>query len=407
MFHNVCPAHGRGCPGARCRCAAAPATQPATQPAKIAPEAKAAIDQIGDAYGKLKSLDLAGSLSSEIDAGGQQQKDSQTFTSSFEWPNKFRHVMKEDMIFGSTGEKVYAFLKSRNQYLSDAAPKEKVATETLPDPLPRILETQDPALMLAISSNPAKELTDNVTEATRLDDTTIEGAACPTIKLTLSNKTSVTLAIDSSTHLLKRSRTDLRPILEAQGTPNVKAAMFTIDYTTVTPDPAIKAGQFDWSPPDGAKNIRTQQDDSAAGQLAGKPAPAFKLPGLDGKDVSLADLKGSVVVVDFWATWCGPCRGSLPHLNKIYDDNKEAGLKVFAVDLKEDKDQVQKFVDQTKLTIPVLLDKEGGTAAKYQVEGIPQTVVIGKDGQVKKVFVGAGPTTEAELRKVVTAELKG
>ena len=143
---------------------------------------------------------------------------------------------------------------------------------------------------------------------------------------------------------------------------------------------------------------------AAAAAMEGKPAPDFKLKAADGKDVSLADLKGSVVILDFWATWCGPCRASLPELDKIYADHKADGLRAYAVNLREEKDTVQKFVDQTKLGIPVLFDGEGQTADKYGVTGIPQTVVIGKDGNVKKVVVGSG--THDLVRKAVEEALK-
>jgi peroxiredoxin len=143
---------------------------------------------------------------------------------------------------------------------------------------------------------------------------------------------------------------------------------------------------------------------AAAAAMEGKPAPDFKLKAADGKDVSLADLKGSVVILDFWATWCGPCRASLPELDKIYTGLKGKGLKAYAVNLREEKDTVEKFVDQTKLGIPVLYDTEGQTADKYGVTGIPQTVVIGKDGNVKKVVVGSG--THDIVRKAVEDALK-
>ena len=93
--------------------------------------------------------------------------------------------------------------------------------------------------------------------------------------------------------------------------------------------------------------------------LAGKPAPAFSLTGMNGKVVSSESLKGSVYVLDFWATWCPPCVASLPHLDGIYKDFKDKGVKFFAVNEQEDKPTIQKFVSDTKLGIPVLMDSDG------------------------------------------------
>src|SRR5271156_5222659 len=86
--------------------------------------------------------------------------------------------------------------------------------------------------------------------------------------------------------------------------------------------------------------------------LKGKTAPDFSLKTLDGKDVKLSDQKGSVVMVDFWATWCPPCRASLPHVQKVSADAALAqkGLKVFAVNDKEDADTVKKFLTDNKYT---------------------------------------------------------
>jgi len=91
---------------------------------------------------------------------------------------------------------------------------------------------------------------------------------------------------------------------------------------------------------------------------------------------------------------------SLPHLNKIYEDFKDKGVHVLAVDMQEEKAEVQDAAKEMKLTVPVAIDA-GEVAKSYGVSAIPQTVVIGKDGKVLKVFVGAGPDTEDQIRKVV------
>ena len=110
------------------------------------------------------------------------------------------------------------------------------------------------------------------------------------------------------------------------------------------------------------------------------------------------------MVLDFWATWCGPCRASLPGLNAMYKELKEKGMSAFAVDLQEGKETIQPVKAKLIPDVPVLLDEKSDVAKLYGVSGIPQTVVIGKDGKVKKVFIGSGQ--EAKIKAAVEAALR-
>src|SRR5207248_2318743 len=161
---------------------------------------------------------------------------------------------------------------------------------------------------------------------------------------------------------------------------DVKIALITIDYTKSVPAANLPDPLYTWAPPKNATQMKEESEDSgepgeAATALLGKEAPDFALNGLDDKRITLADLKGSVIVLDFWATWCGPCVASMPHLDKLYKEKSPDGLKVYAIDLREDKSKVQKFIESKQLSLPVLLDAKGEIAKKYLVSGIPQTVV--------------------------------
>ena len=147
-----------------------------------------------------------------------------------------------------------------------------------------------------------------------------------------------------------------------------------------------------------AVSASAQQRGADTTSLEGKPAPAFSLQTVQGKDMDLAKDKGNVVVLDFWATWCGPCRVSLPHLNELSENKElaEKGLKVYAVNLREDKDTAKGYADQNKLTFAIPLDLKGAVAEKYLVQGIPTTVVVGRDGKIAKVLVGSGKNAELD-----------
>jgi thiol-disulfide isomerase/thioredoxin len=135
--------------------------------------------------------------------------------------------------------------------------------------------------------------------------------------------------------------------------------------------------------------------------LVGQPAIPFKLDMLDGSSFNLADHSGRIVVLDFWATWCGPCLESMPLIDGVVREFAGGGVELIAVNMEEQPEQVKSMLERHKMKIPVALDRDGVVAAKYAVTAIPQTVVIDRDGKVARLFVGGGKKTAESLRKVL------
>ena len=139
----------------------------------------------------------------------------------------------------------------------------------------------------------------------------------------------------------------------------------------------------------------------------GFKAPAFTVRNLKGNRVQLADHKGKVVILNLWATWCGPCRVEMPGLENLYRRYRSEGLEILAVSLdKGSSDKVQTFADQYRLSFPVLLDSDGQVESRYHTLTIPTTYVIDKNGMVVAEVDGAKNWESEETFKAVEYLLK-
>ena len=150
-----------------------------------------------------------------------------------------------------------------------------------------------------------------------------------------------------------------------------------------------------------------QQSDVGSAQFVGKLAPDFRLPTLDGAEVSLSQFRGQPMVINFWASWCLPCREEMPKLVQSYEAHKAEGFMLLGVNLtySDSVPDAQAFASEFKITFPVLLDKEGVVAEKmYQIPGIPTSVFINRDGTIERIQVGV--MTSRQIKQYVAEILR-
>jgi peroxiredoxin len=114
----------------------------------------------------------------------------------------------------------------------------------------------------------------------------------------------------------------------------------------------------------------------------------FELQDLQGKKVKLSGLAGQVVFLNFWATWCPPCRAEMPSMERLHARLKDKGLTVIGVDLQEGQREVEDFVHEYKLSFPIVIDRSGSVASAYGIRSIPTTYVIGRDGTILAGRIG-------------------
>ncbi|HEX9194386.1 MAG TPA: TlpA disulfide reductase family protein [Azonexus sp.] len=135
------------------------------------------------------------------------------------------------------------------------------------------------------------------------------------------------------------------------------------------------------------------------------PAPALRLPDSDGKPVDLLDYRGKVVLVNFWATWCPPCRKEFPSLSRVRKLFKPAEFEVLAVNVGEDPDMVFSFTGNTEF--PVLFDRDSKAMANWPVKGLPTTFVVDRKGQLALKAVGGrefdDPTIVATIKQLLAS----
>ena len=137
-----------------------------------------------------------------------------------------------------------------------------------------------------------------------------------------------------------------------------------------------------------------------AASLSG-PAPDFTLKAMDGKNVKLSELAGNVVLINFWASWCGPCREEMPLLNDLHNKYEALGFTVLGVNVEEQAAPAIGFINKSPVDFPILFDSKNSVSQAYKVVAMPTTIVVDRDGNIRYEHKGYKSGDEKKYRKMV------
>jgi thiol-disulfide isomerase/thioredoxin len=350
-------------------------------------------------YRRLSSYVIAGSIHVDLVAGERTQTMDAAMMAAGEAPGRIRDEIRHPQMGSlvvSDGRQVWQYVARAGQYTVTKA--DSVAGDTV-------------AFASPLSANllpTYRALAEDVETATLKDDETLETAAgprrCWVIEVTYKREGSGgtvelprTYWIDQRRHVVLRHRVGMRA-QNPQGGAIDQTETMTFDRV------ALNAGApdslFTFRAPEGARKVdsfeapRPQHAD-----LSGQEASDFTLADLEGRKHSLKAQRGRVVMLDFWATWCGPCRMQMPNVDKLHKEFHDKGLVVYAINQQESADKARRYLDKYKYTTTTLLDSDGQVGNSYKVTGIPSLVVIDREGKIAAHMVGVH--SEADLRKAL------
>ncbi len=144
----------------------------------------------------------------------------------------------------------------------------------------------------------------------------------------------------------------------------------------------------------------------ASSDLAGQPAPDFALKSSTGQNLRLSEYRGDVVMINFWATWCGPCRQEMPLLDELYTRYERVGFSLLGVNIDDDSGRAMEMISELGVGFPVLFDNKKTVSKLYQVDAMPVTILIDREGTVRHVHHGYKPGYEQQYLDEIRSLLR-
>jgi peroxiredoxin/outer membrane lipoprotein-sorting protein len=364
------------------------------------PDALALLKKVSERYRNLKSYHFQIHLLTEIQSDSMWKSLETDLDVSVSSPARSRIVMSGalgELQRFSDGSTTWTFLPELKQYRRRTG---RGATE---DPEPPVDRASYLAGVATGVVSQYEKLSERVRsakvlrkESLAVGDKTVD---CWVVEAdsdlaTEDQKTSRTYWIDPTRLLVLKAIQSTRYEAGADGGP--LETRITTTFKQANTEETFPQTWFTFDPPPGTKEVAQFRGPRASGRdLIGQEAEDFKLKDLAGEEVHLKSLRGQVVLLNFWASWCGPCRLEMPVIEKLYQQFREKGLRVFGVN-DEDIETIREYLRKYEYTFPTLIDEEQEIARLYSVRGIPTMVVIDRKGTISHYRVGL--SREGELR---------
>lgn len=374
-------------------------------------KARDILHSVEQRYKSMKTFKLEAELNSTIKSAGKNKNSSFVISYARKEPAELRIEMRGGQMgltVVSNGNTTWTYLPSSGEYKKQQSSLVQTAQNASGQ-----ISQSDFTDMGEQLTETYKSITKDLKKAEVVGSKTVkmtDGSQeqAYKIKATYNNDTGMkdmkisatTYLIDKKTHLVLQQSLNLSA---TEDSPRSPLTMYqTVNLKAADLHPSFADSTFEFNPPASAKEVKQfafeGQQNNSGYDLVGKKAINFDLKTYQGKELSLNDLKGKVVVLDFWATWCGPCREAHPHLQKIYDEYKDDGLVVLGIN-SESKKKVHRYMEENGYTFTNVMDPDQSVSIDYGVNAIPSVFVINRKGMVASHLIGYQP--ESALRKAI------
>lgn len=382
--------------------------------------------KMADFYGDAYSFSVENTTTVNMVSTGFKQQMQSTYELAVERPDKIA-ILHKGGLPGASVASNKTTLTVYNPYLNTYIEKAS------PGSVEAVLRDTDVSMAIAgaislnftsllAKDNPYEEIMEGVTSAEYKGLDEIDGIMCHHLEFSQSDFSWELWVESGPAPYIRKLRSDMSAFMKQN---MQQGGMVSRQEDVIM---VMVAGYKDWAVNEDMPDEKFSLDIPASAQktdslfsnpqaqaaqqeqpsLIDKPAPDFKLSSLSGDEIILSSYMGEkVIILDFWASWCGPCRKALPVVAELAEEYKDQDVMLIAVNQAEEKHVIINFLQENNLDITVVLDSDRSVAEKYQVSGIPQTVIIDYEGKIKAVHVGYTPDIKASLKEDIRKILRG